>query len=47
MKELREKGDMSVIEELSQLYMSDISYPVSAKHLTEEQKWDTLEYLMF
>ena len=47
LKELGEKGETAVTEKLYQIHMGDTLRPKSAKHLTEEQKWYALEFLIF
>ena len=47
LNKIGEKGEMVVTEELSQLHMRDTFRPKLAKHLTKEQKRDTVEYLIF
>ena len=47
LKELEERGEKAVTEELYQIHMRDTFFSKSAKHLTKEQKRDALKYLMF
>ena len=47
MKELAEMGEPATTKDLSQLHMRDNFFSKSAEHLTEEQKRDALEYLIY
>ena len=47
MKELGAKWEMAVIEGLFQINKSDTFSSKSANNLTDKQKWDEIEFLIF
>ena len=47
MKKLGEKWEIAVIEWIFQIYISDTFSSKSANNLTDKQKWDEIESLIF